>query len=186
MARDSSQFFVGGVTDVYVAPVGTAMPADESTSLNAAFKNLGFTTDDGVGFNVSYETASRMSSQALDPTLRIRTGRDTTVTCGLQQWNQDTIPLALGGGTVSVATTHATYNAPDASVIDYRALILHSVNGDKVGRILIPKVMVTETGEISFSKDQESVLDITFGTIASSAAAPWTILGDTDLLPANA
>lgn len=182
MARDSSQFFVGGVTDVYVAPVGTAMPADETTSLNAAFVNLGFTTDDGVGFNVSYDTATRNSSQALDPTLRIRTGRDTTVTVGLQQFNQTTLPLALGGGTVTVSTTHTSYSAPDPEDIDYRALITHSVYGGKVLRICIPKVMVTETGDISFAKEEESVLDLTFGAIASSAAAPWTLLGNTDLL----
>lgn len=180
---DPTQFLVGGVTDVHVAPLGTAMPADESVALNAAFIHLGLTVDDGVGFSVAYETETRTSSQLLDPTLRVRTGRDTTVTAGFQQFNEDTVPLAFGGGeVVETAADSGTfkYDAPDGDVIDYRAAVLHVVNGGKVGRICIPKLMVTETDEATFQKSQEVVLALTFGVIATGVAKPWYILGNAD------
>ena len=37
---------IGGA--VWVAPVGTELPTDTAGSLNAAFKDLGYCSDDGV------------------------------------------------------------------------------------------------------------------------------------------
>ena len=37
---------VGG--GIYSAPLGTALPTDATTTLNTAFKNLGYVSEDGV------------------------------------------------------------------------------------------------------------------------------------------
>lgn len=42
---------------IYRAPIGTALPTDTSTALNAAFKQLGYVSDDGLtnSNNAEYE-----------------------------------------------------------------------------------------------------------------------------------
>ena len=45
---------IGGA--VFVAPIGTELPEDVTTQLNAAFKGLGYCSDDGITNTNSPET----------------------------------------------------------------------------------------------------------------------------------
>ena len=44
---------------IFVAPVGATLPTDASTVLDAAFKNLGFISDDGVTLGTSRSVESK-------------------------------------------------------------------------------------------------------------------------------
>src|SRR4051812_32430856 len=99
--NDPSETFVAVGGQVYVAPVGTALPSDVDDNLNAAFVGLGYTTDDGVTWNVSRDIADIGAWQAFDPIRSLLTGREVQASFGLQQWNESTVPLAFGGGAVS-------------------------------------------------------------------------------------
>ena len=41
---------------IYFAPAGTTLPTDASTSLSAAYVNLGYVTEDGVTLNTAEES----------------------------------------------------------------------------------------------------------------------------------
>lgn len=51
---------------VYVAPVGTAAPVDADTALNAAFKSLGYLSEDGVSIPRTVETSDIKAWQNSD------------------------------------------------------------------------------------------------------------------------
>jgi hypothetical protein len=48
MSLETSEVRAGITGELYAAPVGTALPTDTSTALNAAFKGLGYFSEDGV------------------------------------------------------------------------------------------------------------------------------------------
>ena len=49
---DANELLVASSGSVYVAPVGTTLPTSATASLNAAFTELGYVTEDGVSLNV--------------------------------------------------------------------------------------------------------------------------------------
>ena len=52
---------------IYVAPVGTALPTDATTSLNASFKSVGYISDEGItnAYSISSEETKSWSKSSL-------------------------------------------------------------------------------------------------------------------------
>src|SRR5690349_13591382 len=56
MTLTTSQVRVAITGELYVAPTGTTLPSDTTTALNAAFKGLGYFSEDGVTENFERDT----------------------------------------------------------------------------------------------------------------------------------
>ena len=99
-ALAASEIRVAGTGAVYVAPVGTAVPSTVNDALNAAFRNLGYVSTDGVRVARTMDTEQVNAWQAIAPLRYLITGVQLTAAFDLQQFNKDTLPLYLGGGTI--------------------------------------------------------------------------------------
>jgi hypothetical protein len=186
MALDSTQCFVAGTGDVYVAAVGSTAPTDVTTAWAAAWKHTGYQEEDGATFGISYDTDPKKSWQSLDPTNYVRTGRASTFKTTMKQWNQVNFPIPFGGGSMSETSLGSgvyKYDAPTGSTIDYRAVGLHVTDGTKIGRLIIPKALLTDVSEVQFAKGEEAVFELTWGVIATGTAAAFTFLGNLALFP---
>lgn len=179
MAQDSDEVVVGASGDIYVAPVGTALPATPTASLNAAFTDsLGYLTDDGVSWAPNFEVNQIPAWQSFYPIRTIITGRNITVGFSLMQWNTDTVRLAFGGGEVTEPSDNVfKYTPPDASELDERTLVLDWADGDKDYRLVVPKGLVSDLGETNLTRTDAGVLPITFTINAPPAGEdPWFLL----------
>jgi hypothetical protein len=186
MALDSTQCFIAGTGNVYIAAVGSTAPVDVTTAWAAAWKQVGYTEDDGATFSASYDTDPKTSWQSLDPTNYARTGRTSSVKFTMKQWNQVNFPVVWGGGAIAetgLGTGVYKYDAPSGSTIDYRAIGVEVTDGTKIGRLIIPKALLTDASEVQFGKGEEAVMELTFGVIATGVAAAWTFLGNLALFP---
>lgn len=171
--NDASETLVAAGGQVYVAPVGTTLPADVDASLNAAFVGLGYTSDDGVSFSVARETTDFGAWQSFDPIRSVLASREIQATFQLLQWNEDTVPLAFGGGAVAGTTGSWSYDAPSPEDgIDERALILEAVDGDSVTRLLFARGVVIDAVEAQFNRTNMSALPITFKALAPTDGNP--------------
>lgn len=177
--NDSGETIVAGSGQVYVAPVGTALPATAAAAPNAAFEGLGYHTEEGVSVNQSVEIAEFRAWQSKYVIRRIRDTEDFMITFVLLQWNESTLPFAMGGGDiVSDGGSGYRYNPPGAEDdVDDRALICDVIDGSRRGRFVVPRGSVTEAVEASFTRTEMATLPITFkAQQPADGALPWYFL----------
>lgn len=178
---DTDEIVVGANGAVYVGPVGTTGPTDIATALNAGFLNLGYANEDGVTITPGMDLNEIRAWQSFYPVRRNVTNRTLEIGVSLLQWNEETIKLAFGGG--SVATTagppaYYTYTPPDPEDLDYRAMVLTWIDGTKDYRLHIPKVLVTDVGDIPINRSDPSGLQLTFALEATDGVSPFTLITD--------
>lgn len=178
MPLDSDQILIAGTGRVYVAPLNTAEPAGPESALNAAFVDLGFTSEDGVR-EVDEKTMLEVRSwQSFYVTRRKVQTRNHLVSFQMQQWNGDNVKFAFGGGSLDAVTGGVKYTPPDPEEVDERALIVDAVDGDKHHRLVIPRGMVVENVETNYTRQGPSLLPITFAITTDGDDDPWYFLTD--------
>lgn len=93
-----------GPGKLYVAPFGTALPVTLAGSLNAAFTEVGFTTE---GSNLTYSQTSDgvVVAERLRPITTIITGVDMTFDFIMAQLNPTNLQLAMNAPDSSISTT---------------------------------------------------------------------------------
>lgn len=80
---------------IYFLPLGTEVPPDLEVPENAV--DLGYTTEDGVTFNIEKETEDIMGWQSTDPLRRLVTSEPKSCTFTLRQLSRDTWLSTMGG-----------------------------------------------------------------------------------------
>ena len=175
---NSAEFNYAGSGEVYLAPVGTAMPAAETTALNAAFLGLGYTTEDGVSIQPTIEMNEVRSWQSAYATDRRVNSRDLTISATLQQLNNVTFRTNFGGGSFALGTGTYTYTPPAEADIDYKAMIIHWVDGTEITRLLVPKVLVSESGALQLQRATPTEIAITWGLISTGVGNPFTVVSN--------
>lgn len=181
MAIDADEIVVGASGSVYVADVGSTGPTDIATALDAAFVDLGYVSEDGVDITPGMDANEINAWQSFYPVRRVVTGRTLEIGFTLLQWNEESIKLAFGGGTVATTAgppAHYTYSPPDPSEIDYRALVIEWADGTKGYRLHVPKALVTDTSALSLNRTDPAGLALTFSVQATDGADPFTLVTD--------
>lgn len=181
MALDQDQILVAGGGTVLIAPVGSTAPTDTSTAWDVAFKNLGYTSDDGVVLQPNLSVQDITAWQSFEPVRRVVTGRGLTVAFTLLQMTQEALKLAFNGGTFT-GTTTLTYTPGEPGSVYERMLGVEAVDGTKTVRLVIPRVDISQVGDIPFTKTGAVNIPLTLAMLGSSGSAPFTIIADDDAI----
>ena len=153
---------------IYFAPAGTTLPTDATTALAAAFKNLGYVSEDGVTNSLSKETTEikEWGGAVVD---NVQTGyTDTFSLTFIESMNVDTLKAIFGNSNVSESSgaITVTVNASEAPSGVYVIDMIQK--GNKLKRIVIPNGKVSELGDIVYKADEAVGYDV---TIAASLDA---------------
>lgn len=179
MALDAAEIIIGGTGRLYAGPEGTPLPDSLSDALNAAFADLGYTTDDGAKFTDEKTTNDVRPWQSFYPVRVHITERSAMLEFTLLQWNQATMGLAFGGGTFTEpAPGEYRYNPPSPETLAVNALVLDIADGDRNFRLTVPRGFVTSNTESTFAKTGPALLPITFTVLANGEEQPWTLDSD--------
>jgi len=169
MAIDSTEIRVGISGSVYVAPTGSTVPVDATTALDAAFVDLGAINEDGIALSPSRSIEKIRAWQSAKAVRTVVTEDELSIAFSLMQWNDTTIDLVFGGGTFSVVNTDETqYVPPAAGTIDERIFLFEWVDGAVNNRLLVPRGMVSEIGEIQVTKSSAIELAVTVEVLGST------------------
>lgn len=86
-----------GPGKVSAAPLGTTMPTDATTALNAAFRDVGY-TDGGVTINYGITVEPITVDQELEPIRQATTGRAASIVIPLAEVTQKNLAMAVNLG----------------------------------------------------------------------------------------
>ena len=179
MANDAGKIVVGANGAVYVAAVGATGPTDATTTLNASWVELGYVSENGVQVTPSQAVTPIMAWQSAYPIRRIVTTRDLVLDFVLREFNESSLPLAMGGGTLTeVSAGVFTFTPPDAGDVDFRAMVVDWNDDTRDYRLYIPNGQVLDLGAFSLSRTAPAELPIKFGLNAAGSTTPWTLFSD--------
>ena len=129
------------------APYGTAIPSDISGTLDAAFENVGWLTEDGLTFNPNLSADDPIKGWPRgEILLRPAATLEPEFTFSLAQHDSDTLDWVVDP------------SRQMSLVLDYR-----STSTSATHRLVLPKIKVSEAGEMPFNISDLISVEITVG-----------------------
>ncbi|MFR9795512.1 phage tail protein [Streptomyces sp. MS06] len=182
--NNTSEIRVAGTGRLYVAdadtPVPTTFSGDPATDWATGWKDLGFTTSDGVVFSKKDKVEPVDSWQAVSPVHFLYSDRDLTLKFHLLQFNEDTLPFFMGGGAVSQPDAAGNpdvyqYDVPDRAFPDVRALGLEFTDVQTISgtstpvtyRFHIARGQVTASDDMKLARKAAAQLGVTFTAMSA-------------------
>ena len=167
---------VAGTGRILTAPLGTPVPTDVTTAWPAAWKDLGYTSTDGVKFTKKDKIDPVDTWQSVSPARFVYSDRDLTIKFALLQLNEDTLPFFFGGDAVRETAEGSKLYRYDVSAEpkkDERMLGVEFADGDTIRyRFVILRGQVTETEELALTRTAAVKLGVTFTALAVDGSAP--------------
>lgn len=135
---------VGGY--VFVAPYGTALPTDATSTLNQAFSNVGYVGEDGITHAKSRDITHHHDLNGEDVAVSSE-GSERTVTLKFIELNATAFGEAYGVENVTDTSGAITFTDNDNEMPE-RSLVFELVLKDgRRYRRVEPRTMVTEWGD---------------------------------------
>jgi hypothetical protein len=190
MAQKADEIKVASEGKIYVATLASEpeLPEDTTTALDAAFKELGYASDDGVTFTKSEEVEDINVWQSQTPARRIVTSRDFAAAVPLAQWNRDTVSTAFGGGEWTEPSVGVyQFNPPaDNDPLAEYVVVIEGEDGERKDRFVIERCNVTGEVETQFVRNAPSLLPVTFSALTPDGKdRPWFYLTDDEAMAAG-
>lgn len=171
---------------IHTAPVGTPIPTDIDAALDGDFTDVGYTTDDGAVFTHTPTVNPITMHQSFQPVRYVVASVEDTLSFVLGQWDEDTIPLAFGGGEWTATANGWMFEPVDPGTIDERCVVADAVDGDVHWRICMPRVMQQGASSSTLTKSGAAGLACTLGAMAvGSGEKPWSLLTDSPYVNAG-
>lgn len=145
---------------IYVAPSGTSLPTTATETLNSAFKNIGYISEDGVTNSLG-RTSEDIKEWGGDVVETINSEQtDDFKFKAIEALNTELLKAIYGSSNVTASTTIAVSvkNADPASMcwcIDI------AQKGGKLKRIVIPNGKITAIGDIVYKANEAVGYDLT-------------------------
>lgn len=158
---------VGGA--LWSAVLGTALPTDATTTLNEAFKDLGFLSEDGVEAEKTSET-DLIKAWGGTPVLNTYKGfEDTFKYTLIESLNIEAMKEVYGADNVTgTLSTGITIKANGTPLPEHPIVIDMILKGGVIKRIVIPYATITEVGPITYKDDEATGYEITVSATADT------------------
>lgn len=160
---------VGGA--IHVAPSGTTLPTDATTALDAAFVNLGYVSEEGL--TNSNSAASETIHAWGKDIIFTKDGDDETYSWTLlevldenvQKFIRGADNVTVGeGGAMSVQVKRPAARTQ----MEEHAIVVEMILRKRAVRHVIPRGVITEVGEVSYTDDDAVGYQVTVTALADA------------------
>lgn len=135
---------------VFVAPAGTTLPTDATTALNAAFKGLGYVSEDGLVNSVETDTEN-VNAWGGDLVLVGQTTFMETFMVNLIETNPEALKVYYGEDNVTVNGDSITITQNSAQLPNVSVVFEIVLTGGRIKRIVVPNAQIVDrSGEITY------------------------------------
>lgn len=143
---------IGG--SIFYAPVGTALPTDASTALNASFKSVGYISEDGVD-NDDTITTNEIKDWSGETVLVVETGHsDEFKFTMLDAVDENAMKLRYGSANVSGAIATGITAKSNINVGEAVSIVIEMVlQEQRKKRIVIPSCKASSFETIKYKAD---------------------------------
>lgn len=173
---NANEIRVAGTGRILVAPVGTTAPTDVTSAWGSGWKDLGYTSQDGIKLAKKDKLDPVETWQSVSPARFIYSDRDLTVKFQLLQLNEDTLPFFMGGDAVAETTTGSgvyKYELAADPKFNEKAMGIEFSDGtDITYRFVVSRGQVTETEELQLTRTASIKLGVTFTALAVDNTKP--------------
>lgn len=145
---------IGGA--IFRAPLGTKLPEDAKTALDAAFKELGYCSDDGVTNSNSPET-DNVKAWGGDTVLDLQTSKEDSFQYKLIEiTNVEVLKAVYGDDNVTGTLDTGITVKANSNEAESCAWVFDMILKNAIKRIVVPSASVTEVADIVY-KDSEAI-----------------------------
>ena len=159
---------VGVTGTVWVAPKGTALPDDTTTPLNAAFKSVGFISEDALTESLAITTERLRAWQRPVGIRTLTTEVEWTFQFGMLETSPLVLDLYYGGAESTVDTGVATTEILAWPTSTQRAMVIQIEDGTVTTRYAIPVVEIGDREEVNHSNTEGTIWGVTVNVMGSS------------------
>ena len=156
---------------VYRAPIGTTLPTDATTALDAAFVSLGYVSEDGLSNNneLSVEATKAWGGNIV---LRSLTEMNDEFSLTLiETKNVDVLKAVYGDANVTVdANNNVTVNVIAEDPVEAVWVFELALRGGIARRIVIPDGAITSRDEITYNDSDPVGYGITISAYPDASA----------------
>lgn len=152
---------------IYRAAAGTTLPTDATTALAAAFKELGFVSEDGVKNNNSPDSDS-IKAWGGQTVLVVQNEKPDEFTFTLIESLNSEVLTAVYGSNVTVSGSTISIKAKADVVPEAVFVIEMRLTGNYAKRVVIPHGSIKEIGEITYKDDEPIGYEITLSALPDS------------------
>lgn len=177
MSLDVTQTRLPGTGNIWLAPVGSTLPAagsDPTAALDGAFVQIGYIAEDGITISSEPTISEHFALQSVTAIRRARTSQVTGVQADLLEWDGETLIAAFGGGTFT-GGSFPTYTFPIAGdALKEYSVVVDLRDGDINDRYVFPRMNSgLETVETVINRENLAVLPLQLKSLASDDDSLW-------------
>lgn len=174
---------VGGA--VYVAPLGSTAPTDASTPLDAAFKLLGYISEDGVTISEDRSSDS-ITAWGGDTVSQTQTSYTETFAFTPIEVNPVVASAEYGPDNVSVEAGKMTITHNSATIPAVMLVIETVPNAATVDRFFVPNALLTEKGDQTLTDSDPMGRECTYTALPdASGNTAYEYLTNASFAPAD-
>lgn len=159
---------VGGA--IYRAPIGTTLPTDTASQLDAAFKALGYVSEDGLT-NSNSMTNTDVKAWGGDTVLNIDGGKTDTFAFSLiEVLNEDVLKAVYGSDNVSGTLAAGLTVSANGKQQEAASWVVDMIlKGGALKRIVVPNGSITAIGDIVYSDSAATGYEVTVSALPDSS-----------------
>lgn len=147
---------------VFNAPVGTTLPTDTTTALEAAFKAMGYAAEDGL-VNTNSPSVENIKAWGGDIVATPQTEKpDTWKIKLIEVLNEDVLKTVYGSANVTGTLATGITVEANSEEADELSWVFDMVMRDGAAkRVVLQKAAITEIGDISYVDNDVTGYEIT-------------------------
>lgn len=175
-AGGSSTFVEVGPGRLYVAPIGTAEPADNDTALPSVWRAVGY-TEDGSRFTSELTSEDIEVAEELDAIRTINTKRTNTLALSMAEASRRNLALALNQG-ANAANDDTALEPPDLGTEVRVMLVWDSDETPSATNVRWLYRQCYQTGAVEINRAKapnKTLLPVTFAVEKPSGLAPFKV-----------